>query len=722
MAQHMAQQNAEGSRDLSTLVDASAELQHLVQTIWRLRQPDGCPWDREQTHQSIGKNMIEEAYEALDCIEADDAAHLREELGDVLMQVVLHAQIAADAGEFTLADVARDIDAKLIRRHPHVFGDADADNSDEVLKIWDEVKLAEKAAKDKADELLQQGCQWAVNLDGGGSTTLSVLLPGSSAPAVDNSPSGGSLRACATFILLVTDAPTDREPERLALQQDGLTVLTGSSLTLGDVAAVDGGAATVSSRVSDAEFSSKNELGSFNGSIYTAGDRAGTDEIAIRSRDLDLTGSAQIHVVDTLTSLTVSRAGSTSPLTALTLEAGESVQLTASGSYWSREALRPGSGGVTWSVEGDVGSITPDGVFTSGGTGSSGTITATAGGLTSKVTVGLENVHNDVTPEHWSYPAVEYCYEHGIVSGVSSTEFGRDHSIRRGDFVLMLYNALGKPAVTGSSGFSDVSPSDYYAQAITWASANHLVSGVAEGLFGPTDLVTREQAFTILHQAMPLLGLSSPEPDLTVLDRFADRDQIAEYARPHAAALVSQGLASGAGGVLNPKGQLTRAEMAALLYQLIFNDVPAGQLGHVIELAVHGGLDQNIAVLGGIEPDHDAEGLDHAGTEAHEGRVGVPAVAALLPVLHGLEIAGGPGGVAPDALLGPGLQRVNDGLGGPEVHIRDPQGDHIVGAELLDPFVILGGEVFGAVYHLVEIILHDSHILSLRVQWHVCML
>lgn len=150
MAQHTAQQNAEGSRDLSTLVDASAELQHLVQTIWRLRQPDGCPCDREQTHQSIGKNMIEEAYEALDCIEADDVAHLREELGDVLMQVVLHAQIAADAGEFTLADVARDIDAKLIRRHPHVFGDADADNSDEVLKIWDEVKLAEKAAKDKA--------------------------------------------------------------------------------------------------------------------------------------------------------------------------------------------------------------------------------------------------------------------------------------------------------------------------------------------------------------------------------------------------------------------------------------------------------------------------------------------------------------------------------------------------------------------------------------------
>ncbi|MBM6700639.1 nucleoside triphosphate pyrophosphohydrolase, partial [Bifidobacterium pullorum subsp. saeculare] len=87
-------------RDTSTLCDARDAFQALVETIWRLRQPDGCPWDRKQTHASIAKNMIEEAYEAVDCIESEDVAHLREELGDVLMQVVLHAQIAADAGEF----------------------------------------------------------------------------------------------------------------------------------------------------------------------------------------------------------------------------------------------------------------------------------------------------------------------------------------------------------------------------------------------------------------------------------------------------------------------------------------------------------------------------------------------------------------------------------------------------------------------------------------------
>lgn len=131
-------------RDTATLADAREAMQGLVETIWRLRQPDGCPWDRKQTHESIAKNMIEEAYEAVDCIEAGDTAHLREELGDVLMQVVLHAQIAVDAGEFTLADVAHDINEKLIRRHPHVFGEARAQTADEVLGIWDSVKLAER--------------------------------------------------------------------------------------------------------------------------------------------------------------------------------------------------------------------------------------------------------------------------------------------------------------------------------------------------------------------------------------------------------------------------------------------------------------------------------------------------------------------------------------------------------------------------------------------------
>lgn len=135
---------------LDFLCKESYDLRDFVALVSYLRSPNGCPWDQVQTHESIRRNFLEETYEACEAIDAGDLVHMREELGDVLMQVVLHAQIAADAGEFTLADVARDIDAKLIRRHPHVFGDVDADSSDEVLKIWDEVKLAERAAKDKA--------------------------------------------------------------------------------------------------------------------------------------------------------------------------------------------------------------------------------------------------------------------------------------------------------------------------------------------------------------------------------------------------------------------------------------------------------------------------------------------------------------------------------------------------------------------------------------------
>ena len=131
---------------------ARPEFDRLVRTMWRLRQPDGCPWDREQTHRSITKNMVEEAYEAVEAIEADDRAHLVEELGDVLEQVVLHAQIAADEGAFTIDDVVRELNEKLVRRHPHVFGErAAAGDGGEVQDIWDEVKAAERTASGEKD-------------------------------------------------------------------------------------------------------------------------------------------------------------------------------------------------------------------------------------------------------------------------------------------------------------------------------------------------------------------------------------------------------------------------------------------------------------------------------------------------------------------------------------------------------------------------------------------
>ncbi len=118
-----------------------------------LRAPGGCPWDREQTHQSIRQNMLEEAYEACEAIDQGSAEHLKEELGDVLLQVTLHAQMEKEQGSFTLDDVADGICKKLIFRHPHVFGDVNAQNVDAALNTWDAMKRVEKSQTTYTDTL-----------------------------------------------------------------------------------------------------------------------------------------------------------------------------------------------------------------------------------------------------------------------------------------------------------------------------------------------------------------------------------------------------------------------------------------------------------------------------------------------------------------------------------------------------------------------------------------
>jgi MazG family protein len=140
-----------------TIQNASARsLQDFVSTVAKLRAPDGCPWDREQTHRSLVPFLIEESYELAEAIENGRDVEILEELGDVLLQVVLHAQIASESKRFSINDVANAVNEKMIRRHPHVFGDAQSGRtaseyagikSDEVLKNWNVIKAAEKDAE-----------------------------------------------------------------------------------------------------------------------------------------------------------------------------------------------------------------------------------------------------------------------------------------------------------------------------------------------------------------------------------------------------------------------------------------------------------------------------------------------------------------------------------------------------------------------------------------------
>ena len=125
----------------------TSRLDEFVATIARLRGPDGCPWDKEQNHRTLGRYLLEESYEVLEAIHEEAPDKLKEELGDLLLQIVLNAQVAKDNGDFDIEDVADAINKKMIKRHPHVFSNGTAKTSEEVVQTWEEIKQADSVAK-----------------------------------------------------------------------------------------------------------------------------------------------------------------------------------------------------------------------------------------------------------------------------------------------------------------------------------------------------------------------------------------------------------------------------------------------------------------------------------------------------------------------------------------------------------------------------------------------
>lgn len=131
------------------------DINDFLRLVTVLRSPGGCPWDRKQTHESIKKNFIEETYEAVEAINKADSEGLKEELGDVLLQVAMHSEMESEKGSFDFNDVVNDICKKLVVRHPHVFGDAAAQSSDEALQNWDQVKLRTKGMKKQGEAMIK---------------------------------------------------------------------------------------------------------------------------------------------------------------------------------------------------------------------------------------------------------------------------------------------------------------------------------------------------------------------------------------------------------------------------------------------------------------------------------------------------------------------------------------------------------------------------------------
>ena len=188
------------------MADETERIRQLLEVVRRLRSPQGCPWDREQTHASLRATMLEEAYEVLEAIDEQSMPKLREELGDVLLQVLMQSEIATQSADFTVGDVADAVREKLVRRHPHVFGETVVSGSDEVVRNWEALKAAEYGRESALDGVQRSlpALQWAWSLQ------RRAANVGFDWPNVD-----GALDKVREEVEELRDAPTveDREAE-----------------------------------------------------------------------------------------------------------------------------------------------------------------------------------------------------------------------------------------------------------------------------------------------------------------------------------------------------------------------------------------------------------------------------------------------------------------------------------------------------------------------------
>lgn len=407
-------------------------------------------------------------------------------------------------------------------------------------------------------DLLSMGCETVVNMDGGGSSALALRMPGQDGYTIVNNPSDGTLRSVCSYILFVTDEDASGEAENLFLTDDGAYILAGSTLPL-ELVATDNTMRTV--RLSG-QVRATASRGSISSGVYTAPSTAGADVITLSAGSAY--GTSTLHVVEKADSLSVEDAESGEAVTQLLMEQGESIQLDACLQYNMRDVIS-GNEDATFSLSGDVGAISADGLYVASGTpGAEGSITVTAAGLTATIPVKIAVEFTDMKG-HWAEDAVKELYEAGIVTGMTQTTFGPDSTMRRCDFVLMLYRAAGEPEVSADSGFTDVAADAYYARAVAWAKAEGITTGTSDTTFSPDATLTRQEGFTFLYRALKTLGVSYTDADASLLSRFPDAASVASWAQTPTATLISLGIVDGSDSGLAPAGSLTRAQMAKML-------------------------------------------------------------------------------------------------------------------------------------------------------------
>jgi len=411
------------------------------------------------------------------------------------------------------------------------------------------------------DEMQRQGCIYAVNFDGGGSTALSLRIPGESRASVINQPSDGNERGCATYILFVVDAVPGGAARNLSLRNNGAVVLAGSSVDLSFIATDRG---YMPARLpGDIQITPLDPDGYIDETLYTTGDTAGTQRLSLSSPSTGAHGTGEIFVITRPTSVTVSRSGSSTPLSSVKLFPGERLELDIVATYY-RRAVTSQLHAFEYIVSGEIGEMVEPGVFEAWQEhGQTGTITVDAGGRSVDIKVEIGGVLD--MRDHWARVYAEQLATMGIVTGVTPTEYDPERMMSRGDYMLMLYRAAGLPEVDEIASFDDVPQDAYYAKAIAWAKNAGIAEGDEGNEFMPQSPLTRQDAFTFTYRILDVLEKQYTDGTQEDINGFPDADTLVEYAIIPTATLINLGIVEGMDGLLSPDTTLTRGQMAKLM-------------------------------------------------------------------------------------------------------------------------------------------------------------
>jgi len=437
-----------------------------------------------------------------------------------------------------------------------------------------------------ADELLREGCVYAVNLDGGGSTAVSLRLPGEDTPTVISRPSGGFERGCATYILFVTDAEPDGEAHILHLVNDGAIVLAGSSIELaftatdagympcetpGDIFAFPEFPDSIPDEPETPLDGSEPHTGGagafIDGRTYTTGSVAGVETISLYSPSTGAHGTGEIFVITRPTSITPVAPDTLANLNSIKLIPGETFEIGVVATYYRRQVTAQVHS-FTFEISGDIGEMIAPGVFLAGDVmQQKGTITVSAGGRSAVINVEIGGFLD--MQEHWAREYADYLASVGIVTGVTPVSYDPERMMSRGDFCLMLYRTAGLPEFEMVETFDDVPDDIYYAKAVAWARAAGIAEAVEGNDFCPAEPLSRQDTFTWIYRALDILDKQYEDGVPDDLEIFPDSWELADYAVIPTATLISLGLVGGMDGRLEPAGTLTRAQMAKIVATVI---------------------------------------------------------------------------------------------------------------------------------------------------------